>query len=120
MRKRSRHRVGKSVLRRKRTAPRSGPPTKLETLSALGRVLDTRAAHERDAREEREARVASTSGVERAIRQGENTWERLHAYFPESQWSALGRELEKGQREERFHRPSSLRFQLGPAKGRGW
>jgi hypothetical protein len=87
-------------------------------LSALLRVLDAKEVHERGAREEREARAASAPNVETAIRHGENTWERLHAHFPESQWPELGRELERGQREERFHRPSNLTFQLGARKGR--
>jgi len=62
--------------------------------------------------------MTCTGTVSRGRVPVQSPWDRLHAYFPESQWPALARELEKGQREERFHRPESLRFTLGARKER--
>jgi hypothetical protein len=94
----------------------SGAPSKLEVLSALLRATETNARREREERAEREARVVTSESVMRAIRQGEDTWARIHAWFPESAWPALGRELDRLQREERIHRGESLRFSIGARK----
>jgi len=94
----------------------SGAPTKIEVLRALLRVLDIQAAEQRKAREEREERQATSESVLAAIRSGKDTWERLHAFFPEHQWKALGRALTALQRAESVHRNEHGTFWLGPRK----
>ena len=63
----------------------------------------------------RNARVPRDKRVLAAIRHGENTWERLHAYFPEIFWSMLGSTLTDLQRTEKIHRDHWGTFRLGPA-----
>lgn len=88
-------------------------PKPLEILSCLLRVLENQAAEAREAIAIREARIVTADSVLAAIRQCENTWNRLHAWFPESQWKALTAELDRLQRAEQIYRDSHLDFRLG-------
>ena len=58
----------------------------LEVLGALLRVLEAQAAEERAAHATKEARAASDDSVLAAVAAGENTWQRLHAFFPVGEW----------------------------------
>ena len=93
-----------------------GSPSSVEVLSVLIRVLDAQQAQEAEQRAVRCARSADAESVLAAITKGENTWERLHAFFPETSWKSLGQSLETLQRTERCYRPESLRFQTGRRK----
>jgi hypothetical protein len=91
-------------------------PTKVETLGALVRVLDRQAKDARERVAERGARAATDDNVLAAVGHGENTWERLHDYFPESQWKGMAQSLERLQRGEALHRDAQLTFRLGGRK----
>jgi hypothetical protein len=91
-------------------------PSSLETLAALLRVTEAQERHEREQIAERRARVVTSEGLLAAVKSGENTWERLHAYFPETEWRPLAQELEKLQREGALHRGSDLVFRAGARK----
>ena len=95
-------------------------PTKLEVLDKLLHVLHLQRVEARRAAAEREARAATDEHVLAAIRGGENTWERLHAHFPEHAWKTLRQTLERLQRQEEIHRNEHLDFRLGPRGGRRW
>ena len=88
-------------------------PTKLELLSALLRALEAREAWDDAARKERSARALTEATCLDAIRRGENTWERLHAWFPESEWSRLLPVTSALQRAELCHRDEWLTFRVG-------
>jgi hypothetical protein len=98
----------------------SNGPNKHEILAALLRALDARDAVERERLRIRNARTITPESVLTAIRIGNNTWERLHEFFPEPQWTALGAELNDAQRADRIWRCSGLLFRLGARPGRGW
>jgi hypothetical protein len=83
-------------------------------------VLDAKDASEQERRATRAARLVSAEGVLEAIRDGERTWERLHAFFPETEWKSLARELEALQRAEQIWRCGRLDFHIGARRGRGW
>jgi hypothetical protein len=92
--------------------------SKLEVLVALLSVLERQDADRARAVAERGARVATDEEVLAAIGAGEDTWERLHAFFPESQLGDLGRVLDRLQRSERAHRDERLRFRVGARRAR--
>lgn len=98
---------------------RGSAPTKREVLGKLLDVLEAQEAETRRLIAERNAREATDESVLNAIRRGEHTWKRLHAFFPERQWKALGEALSRLQRSERVHRDEWLDFRLGPRK-RTW
>jgi hypothetical protein len=95
-------------------------PTKLEVLDTLLHVLHLQKVEARRAAADRGARAATDEHVLGAIRGGENTWERLHAHFPEHEWKALKQTLDRLQRQGQIHRNEHLDFRLGPRGGRRW
>lgn len=95
-------------------------PTKLEVLDKLLHVLDLQEKEARRAAAARDARKATDQHVLEAIQGGENTWERLHAHFPENEWKSLGQTLTRLQRDERIHRTEHLNFRLGRRGGHRW
>jgi len=95
-------------------------PTRLEVLDKLLHVLDLKDKEDRRAAAARDARTATDEHVIAAIRGGENTWERLHAHFPEKEWKTLGQTLNRLQRQERVHRTQHLDFRLGRRGGQRW
>jgi hypothetical protein len=91
-------------------------PSTLETLAALLRVTEAQEQHDLKAAAERRARVVTDETLLAAVKNGENTWERLHAYFPESQWRTMAEEAERLQRGGELHRDAHSVFRAGERK----
>jgi hypothetical protein len=91
-------------------------PSTLETLAALLRVTEAQEQHDLKVAAERRARVVTDETLLAAVKNGENTWERLHAYFPESQWQAMAAEAERLQRGGELHRDAHSVFRAGERK----
>ena len=100
-----------------RMQKRATAVSKRDLLETLVHVLDRQAQGDTRKGKLRSARVPRGKRVLAAIRHGENTWERLHTYFPESFWSMLGSTLGDLQRAEKIHRDNWGMFRLGPRKG---
>jgi hypothetical protein len=100
-----------------RSMNRAKAASKVELLNTLVRVLDRQASQDTRKRALRSARLPREKRVLVAIKRGENTWERLHAYFPETYWTMLVHSLELLQRQEKIHRDNWGTFRIGPRKG---
>jgi hypothetical protein len=91
--------------------------SKRQLLDTLVRAVDRQASQDVRKQKLRSARMPREKRVLVAIKRGENTWERLHTYFPETYWTMLGSSLTALQRQEKIHRDNWGTFRIGPRKG---